>query len=453
MINSLRSDNRANYILYLCIMNQNVQFEIFETKKVKKSKQDYSSTFAGNMSLPIHKWYRYTAGFSAEWVRELICSEKKNGRHNIIDPFAGSGTVLLESEFQGVNSIGLESHPYIYRIAKTKLNWGISPISLKENALILLECAKAEDKQILNYPELITRCFPLDVLVKLDSLKQAWIQSSLENEIREFLWFVITSILRPCSPVGTAQWQYIQPNKTKSKILDPYIAFENKINELCADMVVMQKSNQPSDNVQIQIYNEDARDIKSIPDNWGDLVITSPPYANNYDYADATRFEMMFWGDIEGWKDLQGTVRKGLIRACTQHVSGMGKEIETFLFDDKLLPIQAELLPIYEELKQVRLTHGGKKNYHLMITAYFRDMADVFLSLRKVTSEDVLMCFVVGDSAPYGVYVPVEKWLGELAISAGFKSYNFEKLRDRNVKWKNRKHDIPLHEGRLWIKG
>jgi hypothetical protein len=55
--------------------------------------------------------------------------------------------------------------------------------------------------------------------------------------------------------------------------------------------------------------------------------------------------------------------------------------------------------------------------------------------------------------SPYGVYVPVDKWLGEIAIGAGFRNYEFEKLRDRNIKWKNRKHRVPLHEGRLWING
>ena len=269
--------------------------------------------------------------------------------------------------------------------------------------------------------------------------------------MKDFLWFIITSILRPCSYVATAQWQYIQPNKTKSKVLDPFYAFEAKVSELYFDMLDMQK-NQVIEK-HSKIYNEDARNIVSIPDKWGDLVITSPPYANNYDYADAMRFEMMFWGDIEGWKDLQGTVRKGLIRACTQHVSGMGKEIESFLLDDSLLPIRKELVAIYNELSEVRLTHGGKKNYHMMIAAYFKDMADVFLSLRKVTKDNSLMCFVIGDSAPYGVYVPVQKWLGELALKAGFSNYSFEKLRDRNIKWKNRKHDVPLQEGRLWIKG
>ena len=86
-----------------------------------------------------------------------------------------------------------------------------------------------------------------------------------------------------------------------------------------------------------------------------------------------------------------------------------------------------------------------------MIAAYFLDLAKVWIALRRVTTDDALACFVIGDSAPYGVYVPVDRWLGELALSAGFKSYYFEKIRDRNVKWKNRKHKVPLHEGRLWV--
>ena len=50
-----------------------------------------------------------------------------------------------------------------------------------------------------------------------------------------------------------------------------------------------------------------------------DRVITSPPYPNNYDYADATRLEMTFWGEIEGWGDLHQAVRQYLIRSCSQH--------------------------------------------------------------------------------------------------------------------------------------
>ncbi len=416
-----------------------------------KIEQDYSATFAGNMSLPIHKWYRYTAGFSASWVNRLIREEKTNGRTRIIDPFAGSGTVLLESEFEGVESYGVEAHPYIYRIAKTKLNWNYSADEFKSEALALLKKAKSISITKTEFPKLIASCYPIEVIQKLEALKQTWLKKKQEEEIRDFNWFIITSILRTTSPVGTAQWQYIQPTKTKSKVIDPFVAFEAKVNDMYSDMKRAQS--RFTNVVDAKILNEDARNIKSIPDGWGDLVITSPPYANNYDYADATRLEMTFWGDINGWADLQDNVRKHLVRACTQHVSKLGSDVEFILSNPKLACIKNELLEVYETLKVERLKHGGKKNYHFMIAAYFNDLADVFHSLRRVTSENCLMCFVVGDSAPYGIYVPVDKWLGKLAVSAGFNSYSFEKLRDRNIKWKNRKHRVPLHEGRLWIKG
>lgn len=416
-----------------------------------KVEQDYSATFADNMKMPIHRWYRYTAGFSASWVKELIREEQKSGRRRIIDPFAGSGTVLLESEFAGVGSYGVEAHPYIYRIAKAKLNWNFAPDKFKEEALALLKEARNKRVVEVQFSKLIMSCYPLETIQKLEALKQTWLSKKQDDEIKDFNWFVITSILRTTSPVGTAQWQYIQPNKTKSKVMDPFIAFEKKVYEMYLDMKRTQ--NRFKDITNSIILNEDARNIKSIPTGWGDLVITSPPYANNYDYADATRLEMTFWGDISGWSDLQDNVRKHLVRACTQHVSKLGNSIDTILSNPKLAVIQPELLEVFEILKEERLKHGGKKNYHLMIAAYFNDLADVFHSLRRVTSGNCKMCFVVGDSAPYGIYVPVDEWLGKLAISAGFGNYTFEKLRDRNIKWKNRKHTVPLHEGRLWING
>lgn len=425
-----------------------MQLNLFPSQQ--KIIRDSSTTFADNMSLPIHRWYRFTAGFSASWVSELIRSEKENGRSRIIDPFAGSGTVLLESEFENVKSYGIEAHPYIFKIAQSKLAWNYPIEKFKKDTLDFLRKAQTRKISKVEFPKLILSCYPIETIQKLEALKQSLNEFEGDHEIKIFIWFIITAILRTTSPVGTAQWQYIQPSKSKSKVLDPFIAFEMKVNEMYSDMRLMQ--NRHPIVVDSVILNEDSRNIESIPFGWGDLVITSPPYANNYDYADATRLEMTFWGDITGWADLQDNVRKQLVRACTQHVSKLGNEVEEILESQLLSPIKHELRIVYEKLKIERLNHGGKKNYHLMIAAYFNDLAMVFHSLKRVTNDNALLCFVIGDSAPYGIYVPVDRWLGELAISSGFDNYTFEKLRDRNIKWKNRKHTVPLHEGRLWIK-
>ena len=160
---------------------------------------------------------------------------------------------------------------------------------------------------------------------------------------------------------------------------------------------------------------------------------------------------MTFLGDIGGWSDLQESVRQYLIRSCSQHVTERNTDLNSVLNSPALAPISGELRPICETLGEVRLLKGGKKNYHLMAACYFADMASVWIALRRVTTPDAKVCFVLGDSAPYGVYLPVVEWMGALAEAAGFSGWSFEKLRDRNLKWKNRKHRVPLMEGRLWV--
>ena len=82
--------------------------------------------------------------------------------------------------------------------------------------------------------------------------------------------------------------------------------------------------------------------------------------------------------------------------------------------------LDAAIADVCRQLAEVRLTKGGKKTYHLMVACYFWDLARVWLALRRVCDSPSDVCFVIGDSAPYGVYVPVIDWLGRLAVAAGF---------------------------------
>lgn len=429
-------------------LKQIALFPGFEEETAEKT--DTTSTFQDNLSLPIHRWFRFSAGFSAAWAKELIDRERANGRRRVLDPFAGSGTVLLAGEQSDVSTIGVEAHPFIARVARAKLHWRENPEAYRTFAFSVLEDAKSYHAHTREYPKLIEKCFPPEVLNRLYSLKRAWLATADDSPFSDLAWLTLISILRSCSPVGTAQWQYVLPNKSKARPVDPYAAFQAKVWEISNDIVMRQRL---TPGPKASLYREDARTCSSVPEGWAQLVITSPPYANNYDYADATRLEMTFMGEIQGWGDLQDAVRKYLVRSCTQHVAELNGETYAILDDPILDPIHKEMMPVCNKLETERERHGGKKPYHTMIAAYFSDMARVWMALRRVTAKGALVCFVVGDSAPYGIYVPVETWLGKLAVAAGFETYDFEKTRDRNIKWKNRKHRVPLHEGRLWVFG
>ncbi len=404
-----------------------------------------STTFVDNMKLPVHRWFRYSAGFNAEWAEQVI---RDRGATHVLDPFGGSGTTTLAAEAAGVNGVSTDAHPFVVRIAQAKLHWRESPEELKDSARDVARLADSLPPVQRPDSGLMATCFPdAGVYDELARLRDA-VASHPPGPISELLWLAVVSIVRVCSPAGTAQWQYVLPGKTKSRVAEPKHAFQTAVHNMANDMYAMQAAAKHSP--AGTVFRSDARSLDVIPDGWADLVVTSPPYANNYDYADATRMEQTFLGEVDGWGDLKRT-RDLLVRSSSQSV---GRWVEHEALESELLePIIDELRPVYEELNSIKKTKGGAKAYDRMLVAYFHDNARVMRALRRSTASGVEMCWVVGDSAPYGVHAPVEKWLGDLAVAAGFESWHFEKVRDRNTKWKNRKHRHPLHEGRLWIKG
>ncbi|MBQ9405285.1 MAG: hypothetical protein IJU37_00930 [Desulfovibrio sp.] len=400
------------------------------------------------MRLPIHRWYRYSAGFSADWVRSVIRECKPSA---LLDPFVGSGTSLLAAEEEGIDSYGFEAHPFVARIARAKLSWNASVKELVSWTAKLLQQATSMSPDISGETPLLLKCYSTEALRKLCAIRESFLilKEEMSTSVGELLWLAITSILRPCSHAGTAQWQYVLPAKGKARVLEPYDAFKTKIDTMTADMRHFQRSATPSGTLMAR----DARERLEFLDGKIDLVVTSPPYPNNYDYGDSTRLEMCFWHEIRGWGDLQTTVRRFLVRSCSQHAAAEKLKLDDVLAAPQLEPIRRDLSEICRSLEEERSHHGGKKSYHTMVAAYFADIASVFHALRGACSAGSRMCFVIGDSAPYGVYVPVDEFMGRLALAVGFSGFSFEKIRDRNVKWKNRKHRVPLKEGRLWIEG
>ena len=426
------------------------QLSLFPGLATEQSVSDaVSSTFVDNMRLPVHRWIRFSAGFSGAWAEHVIRASRTTGDTRVFDPFAGSATTLIAAENAGVAACGIEAHPFVYRLARAKLARCSDAEAFRQMARAIRQDAARRKPEIEKYPKLIRTCYSDKTLGELDCIRAAADVADDGSDASRLAWLALIGILRCCSHAGTAQWQYVLPKKTKKAPAHPLMAFDDLTRTMLADMAASSSVEGPS----ATLLKADARDCEGVPDGFATLVLTSPPYPNNYDYADATRLEMCFLQEIKGWGDLQDTVRRHLVRSCTQHVPERAADLHAVLSDPVLEPIRSDITPVCERLAAVRLTKGGRKTYHLMIACYFLDLAQVWIALRRVCDRPSRVCFVIGDSAPYGVYVPVIDWLGRLAVAAGFESFQFEHTRHRNVKWKNRKHRVPLCEGRLWVEG
>ncbi len=398
------------------------------------------------MSLPVHGWFRFSAGYSAEWVEALVREHAQHGAVRVLDPFVGSGTTVVATQAVSADAVGLESHPFYVRLAQAKSQWSsVDPDDFYARARSLL--AQAQRVELNNPAPLLVKCFEPEALSRLLGLRDSLASVTTGDPTDELLWLALVSIIRGCSYVGTAQWQYVLPNRRKARVREPWQAFRDQVARMTEDLRVMPTL----DLGRGEVLQGDARTCALVPDSWATLVITSPPYPNNYDYADAARLEMTFLGDVDSWGDLQAKVRTHLVRSCSQHMKGF--DVDEALESSLLSPIIKELRPVVTEMGVLAKERKGHKRYDSMIAAYFTDLAEAWHALRRSCAPAATVCFVIGDSAPYGVYVPVERWLGELAGAAGFESWRFEKMRDRNVRWENRKHRVPLHEGRLWVTG
>lgn len=401
-----------------------------------------TTSFVNNMRLPVHGWFRYSAGFSAQWVESVVPAGA-----TVLDPFAGSATTLVAAQTVGAEAYGIDSQPFVSRVARAKLEWTADSSELRHRAKELVanhEAARLSGDR----PKLLEKCYTPEALADLIGLRDAVAADAEDDPVSRLLWLAFVAIIRPTSHVGTAQWQYVLPNKRKRAAVGVVEGFALQIERMVDDMAVMQRA-YPSPPIA-RFVEGDTRTEGLVPDGWASHVVTSPPYANNYDYADATRLEQTVLGEVSGWGDLKA-MRNVLVRSCSQAMTRY--DPAEALEDPILAPIIDELRVVFSELDAIRHEHGGKKAYHTMVLAYFHDLAYVWRAVRRASAPGASAVWVVGDSAPYGVYVPVERWLGELAVAEGFSGWSFEKVRDRNVKWKNRKHNVPLHEGRLWVEG
>ena len=416
-------------------------------------------SFQDSLRAPVHRWFTYPAGYSHRLVESKIGQYGLDGRHWIADPFVGTGTTSVAARTVGVNSVGIEAHPFVFWVAQTKLRFEHSTAGLAEDSERVLSDAKSLHAGGLQcagvWPALVYKCFDAANLNRLYALRMAILQCELLPERRDFLKLALTATLRDVTSAG-AGWPYIAPSKFAERTVqrDAFVEFEKRCKSMINDLIATRVWGMPD--TEHLLVNGDARNVAEYAKPGSiDLILTSPPYLNNYDYADRTRLETYFWGIYDSWGDITREVRDRLIIAATtqirrnemaavRHCSGV----------QSVSPrVHAELTDIIERLGELRLVKGGKKAYDLLVAGYFEDMLKVIQGAYAVLKTGCPFILVLGDSAPYGVHVRTDEVIGELAAAVGFSGYEVEMIRERGGKWagNTQRHKVPLRESIVTI--
>lgn len=419
-------------------------------------------TFKDSLKAPIHRWFTYPAGYSCKLVEEKIRENSLKKGSWIFDPFVGTGTTSIAAREMGMNSVGIEAHPFVFWIAQTKLcvAYDLKKIEAKVANFISKVIASSftdyKKVSLSDVPELVLKCYSQDNLKKLYFLLGLIEQEKLTETEKSFFKVALVGTLRLSSSAGTG-WPYIAPSKYQGKKIEKeaFATYCKQLQMMLNDIKITFKDVVNLRSVETKLIKGSSKDDHGLTANSMDMLVTSPPYLNNYDYADRTRLEMYFFGMAKSWGEITHKVRNKLMIAATTQVNGSNER--AIKLNEDILRTDADVYQFLSDainkLNNIKKTRKGKKNYDWMVTGYFNDLFCVLKRTTKVMKRRSKSYWVLGDSAPYGVYIPTEEIIGKLAVGLGSRKYEVEVIRKRGDKWaKNpQRHGVKLKESILMI--
>ena len=396
--------------------------------------------FNENKSLPVHRWVPWIAGFSASFV-DSVCSNylrptNKSKKSLVLDPFAGVGTTLLQAVLRGHDAVGFEINPYAALAASMKLQAltiNLKDIDAEIEAMrrIAKNWRTAPPPRHVAPPPLHTRIPFFSPRVERQILHAiAFISGIKEREAANLFRTAFGSVI-----VGVSNYTYepslgSRPGAGKPLVEDADVGsvLLNKLHQMRADIAWLKEETQASAQVGAgRVVNENLFSANDLLETGSvDLMITSPPYMNNYHYLRNTR-PQLYWLSFISSPEEQRTLETG----------NFGKYWQT-VRDAQDIPLTFEHRALENTLKQLRETrkaagaYGGPgwANY---VTTYFNDCQRFMAILKRVLSRNGVGVVVIGNSIIQGMEIRVDEILGDIAVHQGLRLEGIPRIRDKRV--------------------
>lgn len=260
-----------------------------------------------NRPQSIHGIYPYRGKISSIEASEIV--KQISPKSVLLDPFCGSGTIILESAMRGVDAIGIDNNPLAYILTKGKIN------SLEYDKDIFdYEVGKiiSKSKELNNFtdmPENAKRHFHKTSAEEI--MRTSYFFNKMSDYLKATFLGAIALTARGCN-------HYKWTSSTVGKDINPkrYINFYEKFKEKVSKhhLQITKKNN-------AKVFLGDSRKLSEIiPEKSVDFVFTSPPY---FDCLDYTSYYGKIVLEILGYDRLK--IKKELIQNIKDYKKDMAK--------------------------------------------------------------------------------------------------------------------------------
>jgi hypothetical protein len=316
----------------------------------------------------IHSFHSYPARFIPEIPRNFLDVIKPPIDSLVFDPFCGCGTTLVEAQYAGYSSLGIDLNPIACLVSRIKTT--TLPSGFLEQARLCVMRAKASDPQPLPKIPNLFHWFRRDVCQSLASLRAA-IHTVDNSDIKQALEGVFSSIIvKVSNQESDTRYAAVAKEINGEHVFTEFMrAAQSLAHMLTSQLPIMRRPT-------ARVINHNIFEIapSDIPGEVG-LVVTSPPYPNAYEYWLYHKYRMWWLG----YDPL--LVKHHEIGARAHFFSKKRKKKEDF---------------------QIQMSH-------------------VFALLREVMQKGAYCCFVAGDSKIHGRVVDNAKALSDAAALYEFK--------------------------------
>ncbi len=405
-------------------------------------------SFQANKIETLHNWFKYREGFSAQLVEILLGEFNIDNTQQILDPFSGSCTTLLEAKLHGFNAVGIELLPHCHLAWTVKAH--IFDYQLEELCAVR-ELIRQSDPPVTNMPfphlTITEGAFPIETERAIVDYKLWFETLAISDAAKTLCQAILMSILEDVS-YTRKDGQYLRWDSRAGKILarnktriaagqEPVEGIDKGIlpsvkqsllrrfDSIIRDVHELQQQQPTASNQQL-IKGNSLYVLPEMAPNQFDAVITSPPYANRYDYTRTYALELAY---LNVDNNIFG-LRQGLL-SCTVENRPKFTELETYYrmigrIDDYEKTIS--IIKKNDALNEVNLAlamrneRGEINNRGVlkMIEQYFAELTFIYRELHRVCRRGAHVAFVNDNVRYAGEAIPVDLISTNLAEQAGF---------------------------------
>ncbi len=414
--------------------------ELFKQLAPKVSIQPLLSrslvSFQANKSRPLYRWYKFKEAFSAALVQHFLDKFGiKTGR--LLDPFAGSGTSLFATSEMGLDADGIEILPMGRELITSRR---LLQTELPEHDLDRLKqwsratpWEHSESGTPLSELRITAGAYPRPTQEAIERYLAA-LQAenpSVQAALRLALLCVLESVSYTRKDGQYLRWDARSGRRQGAKpfdkghIPDFKKAITAKIDEIVSDLSPINREAPlfPRERLQgqIQVVQGSSLNVMpTLPDATYDVIITSPPYCNRYDYTRTYALELALLGiDEAGLVALRQAMLSCTVENRAKDLLQINPRWSAVVDSADRQPLLQAILGYLDQSKE----HGLLNNDGIprMVRGYFYEMACIIAECERVLKPGAPLV-MVNDNVRYaGASISVDLILSDIAQSVGLE--------------------------------